>query len=74
MSQNYVGENRRILIIDDEELASVAHTLEGSGGTFGYPEVTDISQRLEAAAKQRDDVQIESLLDELTAFVESSCR
>jgi signal transduction histidine kinase/HPt (histidine-containing phosphotransfer) domain-containing protein len=57
---------------DYDTLASLAHTLKGSGGTFGYPDVTEIAKRLESAGKQRDDAQIRAVLAELTEAVEQS--
>jgi two-component system sensor histidine kinase/response regulator len=55
---------------DYDTLTALSHTLKGSGGTFGYPEVTRVAERLEAAGRCRDDVQIERLLSELAAFIE----
>jgi CheY-like chemotaxis protein len=57
---------------DYDTLAALSHTLKGSGGTFGYPEVTDIAKRLESASKHRDDLQINAFLGELAAFVVSN--
>jgi CheY-like chemotaxis protein len=53
-----------------EALAAIGHTLKGSGGTFGFPELTEIAERLELAANQRLDAAIRAAVDDLTAFVE----
>ena len=55
---------------DYTTLTALAHTLKGSGGTFGYPEVTQVAERLESAGRCCDDVQINELLGDLAAFVE----
>ncbi|HWB07897.1 MAG TPA: response regulator [Pirellulales bacterium] len=56
---------------DYDGLAALAHTLKGSGGTFGYGEVTDLAEQLETAGRCGDDEQISALLAALTAFVEA---
>lgn len=53
-----------------ETVAAIGHNLKGSGGTLGFPELTEIATRLEVAAKKRLDEAIRSAVDELAAFVE----
>jgi signal transduction histidine kinase/HPt (histidine-containing phosphotransfer) domain-containing protein len=66
-----ISELRQALVSRDyDTLAALSHTLKGSGGTFGYPEVTRAAERLEAASRRRDDLQINGLLRDLIAFVE----
>jgi len=36
------------------EVANVAHILKGSGTSFGFPEITEVSKRIEASAKAKD--------------------
>jgi HPt (histidine-containing phosphotransfer) domain-containing protein len=48
-----------------EQLAITAHGLKGSGGTFGYPEITEIAGRLEQAAFSADGVTAEATISEL---------
>ena len=66
-----ISDFRQALVCRDyNTLTALAHTLKGSGGTFGYPEVTQVAERLESAGRCGDDAQIERLLGELAAFVE----
>ena len=39
---------------DFEQIARLGHRLKGSGGSFGFPELTSVGARLEAAAKLTD--------------------
>jgi signal transduction histidine kinase/HPt (histidine-containing phosphotransfer) domain-containing protein len=66
-----ISELRQALVCRDyNTLTALAHTLKGSGGTFGYPEVTHVAERLESAGRCRDDGQVDCLVGELAAFVE----
>ncbi|HEV3340263.1 MAG TPA: response regulator, partial [Pirellulales bacterium] len=66
-----ISDLRNALVRRDyDALAALAHTLKGSGGTFGYAEVTDLAARLETAGRCGDDEQISGLLHNLAAFVE----
>ena len=38
------------------ELQTLAHQLKGAGGGYGFPQITDASRRLEAAAAASGDV------------------
>lgn len=37
-----------------EKIQFIAHTMKGSGGGYGFDEITNIGMRLENAAKQRN--------------------
>ena len=47
---------------DVATLAKLAHWLKGSGGTAGFPMLTDIAARLEAAARDARTVDCRSAL------------
>ena len=51
-----VDAMRRLLACQAyEELQRLAHKLKGSGGSYGYPSLTEASRTLEAAAKAGDE-------------------
>lgn len=52
-----------------EALATIAHTLKGSGGTFGFPELTAAAEQLELAVIARTHDRIREKLDRLGALV-----
>ncbi len=37
-----------------EELQRLAHQLKGAGGSYGYPQLTQVSKKVEDAAKIQD--------------------
>ncbi|MBX7059410.1 MAG: Hpt domain-containing protein [Leptospirales bacterium] len=37
-----------------EDVQRLGHNLKGSGGGYGFPEITSFGQKIEAAAKARD--------------------
>ncbi|HQU41950.1 MAG TPA: response regulator, partial [Pirellulales bacterium] len=52
------------------ELASLGHTLKGTGGTIGLPEVSEIGERLERAAQRQLSDQIGDAVAELAEFLQ----
>ncbi|HET6883025.1 MAG TPA: response regulator, partial [Pirellulales bacterium] len=54
---------------DYSSLAAIAHTLRGSGGTLGFPELTELAERLESAVERRQDDSIQSANHEFAALV-----
>ncbi len=50
---------------DFEQIARFGHRLKGSGGSFGFPELTSVGSRLETAAKLGDVPACSVALDEL---------
>ncbi|HJT32768.1 MAG TPA: response regulator [Pirellulales bacterium] len=51
-------------------LAEIGHSLKGSGGTFGFPELTALGARLEEAALAADSSAIAAAIGGLTGFIE----
>ena len=58
---------------DMKTLAELAHTLKGSGGTAGFPMLTDPARRLEEAASRDEPEQAGSILGELHRLVRRIC-
>ena len=52
-----------------EELRVMAHRLKGTGGTHGYPELSDRARTLESAIKQNDMELAKSLLADLKSLI-----
>lgn len=50
---------------DFDQIARLGHRLKGSGGSFGFPELTSVGARLETAAKQADVSACRAALAEL---------
>ena len=60
--------------LDNMELDSLrtfGHNIKGSGGMYGFDEVTHLGTKIEASAKASDRVKIKSLLTELSNFLKS---
>ncbi|MDH5219288.1 MAG: Hpt domain-containing protein, partial [Gammaproteobacteria bacterium] len=57
---------------DMKNLAGVSHTLKGLGGSFGFPEVTELSGSLEQAARDSDQAMSEDVFSRLNAFVQAN--
>lgn len=53
---------------NQESLCSAAHVLKGLGGTFGFPEITEMSREIESCGKKQDFESAESLFNELRKF------
>ena len=51
-------------------LAEIGHSLKGSGGTFGFPELTALGARLEEVALDADGSATAAAIGELTQFIE----
>jgi CheY-like chemotaxis protein/HPt (histidine-containing phosphotransfer) domain-containing protein len=56
---------------DWEELREVAHRLKGSGGSYGYPAISETGRRLQDALVDgvKDRAEVKALLDELLGLV-----
>ncbi len=54
---------------DWQRLRENAHILKGSGGSFGFPELTELGRALEQAASNRDDAACSVLLAKLATAV-----
>jgi two-component system sensor histidine kinase/response regulator len=54
-----------LALVDFDSIAALAHALKGAGGTAGFHCLTDVSQRLEAKAHERQSADVAELLDEM---------
>ena len=50
---------------DHQEIRRIGHNLKGVGGSFGFPELTELGGRLENAARADDRELMSALVDEL---------
>jgi HPt (histidine-containing phosphotransfer) domain-containing protein len=56
---------------DLEDVRIRGHSMKGSGGGYGFDEITEIGAGLEAAAVASDVAAIEGLVDRLQRYVDS---
>ena len=54
-----------------DSLRTFGHNIKGSGGMYGFDEVTEIGTVIEAAAKDEDMAIIKSNLKDLSLFLKS---
>ena len=79
MQEMYINHTSKELvsIMDNLEtnsfdsLRTFGHNIKGSGGMYGFNEVTDIGAVIEAAAKDEDMALIKSNLKNLDSFLKS---
>ena len=79
MQEMYINHTSKELvsIMDNLEtnsfdsLRTFGHNIKGSGGMYGFNEVTEIGAVIEAAAKDEDMVLIKSNLKDLDLFLKS---
>jgi chemotaxis protein histidine kinase CheA len=57
------------IIIDS--LRTFGHNIKGSGGMYGFEEVTNLGTKIEASAKANDRNKIKLLLEELSDFLKT---
>ncbi len=55
---------------DYEPVRVLAHSMKGSGGGYGFDEITKIGARMEAAAKKGDMQEIKRQVDDLKEYLE----
>ena len=48
-----------------EEISSIGHRLAGSGGSFGFPEISQLGAAIEKAGKEQDSVTLQKLIPSL---------
>ena len=79
MQEMYIAHTSKELAkiqedLDNMELDSLrtfGHNIKGSGGMYGFDEVTHLGTEIEASAKADDRDKIKSLLTELSNFLKS---
>ena len=54
------------------EIRSIAHNLQGSGGSFGFPVLTELGMQLTRAADAQDHAAAEAVVVELNIFARSA--
>ena len=54
-----------------DSLRTFGHNIKGSGGMYGFNEITEMGATIESAAKEEDMDQIKSKLDSLEIFLKS---
>jgi chemotaxis protein histidine kinase CheA len=79
MQEMYVNHTSKELAIIQENIDTVeidslrtfGHNIKGSGGMYGFGEVTNLGTEIEASAKANDRSKIKSLLEELSIFLKT---
>ena len=79
MQEMYVNHTSKELAIIQENIDTVemdslrtfGHNIKGSGGMYGFGEVTNFGTEIEASAKANDRSKIKSLLEELSTFLKT---
>lgn len=54
-----------------EKIAKIGHQLKGNGATFGYPELSNVGEKIEEAAKRSDPKALGSTLEEFSRIIET---
>ena len=54
-----------------DSLRTFGHNIKGSGGMYGFGEITDLGAEIEASAKTNDRSKIKSLLEDLSIFLKT---
>ncbi len=54
---------------DYETIRIHGHRMRGSGGAYGFEQLTDLGRRIEAGAVNHDDAALGPLIDEFTSFL-----
>ena len=57
--------------VEIDSLRTFGHNIKGSGGMYGFGEVTNLGTEIEASAKANDRNKIKSLLEELSSFLKT---
>jgi HPt (histidine-containing phosphotransfer) domain-containing protein len=55
---------------DWERLRILGHSMAGSGGGYGFAEITTLGRQLERAAQARDASQVEARIRELASYLD----
>jgi len=66
---NSIKENINSATLDS--LRTFGHNIKGSGGMYGFNEITEMGATIESAAKDENIDQIKSNLDKLETFLKS---
>ena len=66
---NIINENLEAASFDS--LRTFGHNIKGSGGMYGYNEITNMGAQIETAAKDENLENIKSNLEDLNKFLKS---
>ena len=56
---------------DFENISILGHSMKGSGGGYGFDEITTIGASIEKAAKENDAEEIKRWIEKLSHYIES---
>ncbi|MCX5816036.1 MAG: Hpt domain-containing protein [Proteobacteria bacterium] len=56
---------------DFENIRILGHSMKGSGGGYGFDEITTIGASIEKAAKENDVEEIKKWIEKLSQYIES---
>ena len=56
---------------DFENIRTIGHSMKGSGGSYGFDEITTIGASIEKAAKENDTEEIKRWIKKLSQYIES---
>ncbi|MBF0519665.1 MAG: Hpt domain-containing protein [Nitrospirae bacterium] len=62
--------NKAVEDSDFESIRLLGHSMKGSGGGFGCDEITDIGDRMEIAAKEKNSDVIMELTHQLSSYLD----
>ena len=79
MQKMYITHTSKELVKIQEDIDNIAmdflktfgHNIKGSGGMYGFEEVTSLGTEIEASAKANNRVKIKILLEELSTFLKT---
>jgi len=54
-----------------DEIRLLGHRMKGSGGSYGFDEISEIGEKLECAALRHDEEQIHSSIEWLQRYLDS---
>ncbi len=54
-----------------DEIRLLGHRMKGSGGSYGFDEISEIGEKLECAAQHHDEEQIRSAINWLERYLDS---
>ena len=69
--KQYAGEMSALLEEEDfDRIRSLAHNIKGTGGSYGFPELTHLAAVLESSARALDAQALTGGIRELKDFLE----
>lgn len=58
--------------LDLNMLATLAHRLKGAGGSYGYPDISQLAAQMERGFRNGDSGNFREQIDELTSMIEAA--